>query len=333
MKIFRHQAGLAGDTKGGVIVLGNFDGFHKGHQTVIGRAWKMARDRNVSLSVLVVEPHPRLFFNPSQEDFCLTSFRTKAHLLEDFGVDRLFVLPFDQKLAQMSAQDFVTEILLKDLSIKHIFAGYDYRFGAGRAGSAQLLQEMGHSKKFEVTIVEKIMAGNHIYSSTNIRASLRAGDVRRAADQLGHWWRVEGHVLHGDQRGRRINFPTANLSMAGYIKPKLGVYAVRVIIDSAREGKANGIWDGVANVGKRPTFNKDDVLLEVHIPDFNFDIYGVSIKVEFVDYIRPEQKFDGLDSLRGQIEKDCRAAKKILADPKNQQMMIPIPRGKDFLQA
>jgi len=343
MKIFRHHEGLSDDVKGGVIVLGNFDGFHKGHQTVIARAWKVAREREVSLSVLVVEPHPRSFFNPSQEDFRLTSFRSKAHLLEDFGVDRLFVLPFNNDLAQMLAQDFVTEILLKNLGIKHIFAGYDYHFGAGRGGNAQTLQDMSLEQDFDVTIVEKIMEGDHIYSSTNIRDSLRAGDVRTGANQLGHWWHVEGHVLRGDQRGRTINFPTANLSMAGYIKPKRGVYAVRVIIDSPGSGpgsgsnsglnseKAKGVWHGVANMGNRPTFGKDDLMLEAHIFDFDFDIYGESIKVEFVDYIRPEHKFDGLDSLREQITKDCVIAKKILSDPQNQRAVIPIPRAQGFL--
>ncbi len=335
MKIFRHHEGLSDDVKGGVIVLGNFDGFHKGHQAVVGRAWKLAREREMSLSVLVVEPHPRRFFNPSQEDFRLTSFRSKAHLLEDFGVDRLFVLPFDHDLAQMPAQDFVTEILLKNLGIKHIFAGYDYHFGAGRGGNAQTLQDMSLEQKFDVTIVEKIMEGDHIYSSTNIRDSLRAGDVRTAADQLGHWWHVEGHVLRGDQRGRIINFPTANLSMTDYIKPKHGVYAVRVIIDGPESGaeseKLKGVWNGVANMGNRPTFGKDDLMLEAHIFDFDADIYGRPIRVEFVDYIRPEQKFDGLDSLREQIEKDCLIAKKLLSDSQNQRAAIPIPRAQGFL--
>lgn len=323
MRIFRHYDNLPDDVKGSVIVLGNFDGFHKGHQTVMGRAGKLAKEMNVSLSVLVLEPHPRSYFNPGQEDFRLTSFRTKAHLLDDFGVDSLFVLPFDKKLALCTAQDFVTEILLEHLGVIHVIVGYDYRFGAGRGGSAGLLQQMGNMEQFGVTIVEKIMEGDHIYSSTNIRDTIRSGDVRRSADRLGHWWHVEGHVLRGDQRGRTINFPTANLSMEGYIKPKLGVYAVRVMIAS---GPAKGMWNGVANVGKRPTFNKDDLLLEAHIFDFDFDIYEVPILVEFVDFIRQEQKFGGLDDLKAQIEKDSVIAKEILSDSNNQQSSIPIPR-------
>ncbi|MBL4894381.1 MAG: bifunctional riboflavin kinase/FAD synthetase [Emcibacter sp.] len=328
MKIFRHYNNLPDDVKGSVIVLGNFDGFHKGHQTVIGRAGKLARKMNVGLSVLVLEPHPRSYFNPDQDDFRLTSFRTKTHLLEEFGVDTLFVLPFDKKLAQKTAEDFITGILVESLGISHVFAGYDYRFGAGRGGNADLLQKMGQSKNFGVTIVEKIMEGDHTYSSTNIRDSLRAGDVRLSADRLGHWWHVEGHVLHGDKRGRTINFPTANLSMEGYIKPNFGVYAVRIIIE---DGPAKGVWNGIANLGKRPTFDKDDLMLEAHIFDFDFDIYEKPIKVEFVDYIRAEQKFDGLDSLKAQIEKDTIIAQKILSDSNNQQASIPAPRLADHL--
>ncbi|MCK5425240.1 MAG: bifunctional riboflavin kinase/FAD synthetase [Emcibacter sp.] len=328
MKIFRHYDNLPDDVKGSVIVLGNFDGFHKGHQTVMGRAGKLAREMNVSLSVLVLEPHPRSYFNPGQEDFRLTSFRTKTHLLEAFGVDTLFVLPFDKELSHRSAQDFVSDILLARLGIVHVFVGYDYRFGAGRGGSAHVLQEMGHIEPFGVTVVEKIMEGDHVYSSTNIRDSLRAGDVRRSADRLGHWWHVEGHVLRGDQRGRTINFPTANLSMEGYIKPKLGVYAVRVMVAS---GPAKGVWNGVANMGKRPTFDKQELVLEAHIFDFDFDIYEAPILVEFVDFIREERKFDGLNALKEQIEKDSIIARRILADPNNQQNSIPIPRLEDHL--
>ncbi len=328
MRIFRHFENLPDDVKGSVIVLGNFDGFHKGHQTVIGRAGKLAREMNTSLSVLVVEPHPRSYFNPGQEDFRLTSFRTKAHLLENFGVDTLFVLPFDKKLSHTLAQDFVTRILLDSLGVLHVFVGYDYRFGAGRGGSADVLRQMGWMEQFGVTIVEKIMEGDHIYSSTNIRETLRAGDVRRCAERLGHWWHVEGHVLHGDQRGRTIDFPTANLSMEGYIKPRLGVYAVRVMIPS---GPARGVWNGVANVGRRPTFDKDDLTLEAHIFDFNHDIYELPVKVEFVDFIREEQKFDGREALKKQIERDCKIAKKILMDPQNQQSSIPTPRLEDHL--
>ncbi len=328
MKIFRHLETVSPEIKGSVIVLGNFDGFHKGHQIVIGGAGKFAQDINADLSVLVLEPHPRSYFNPDQDDFRLTSFRTKTHLLEDFGVDNLFVLPFDEKLSKYSAEEFIKKILVDKIDVAHIFVGYNYHFGAGRKGNPELLQKMGKEEGFGVTIVEKIMEGDHIYSSSNIRDSLKEGDVRRAADRLGHWWHVEGHVLRGDQRGHLLNFPTANLSMDGYVKPKLGVYAVRVMIPS---GPGAGTWDGVANVGKRPTFDKEDITLESYIFNFNFNIYEIPIKVEFVDFIRPEQKFDGFESLREQIKKDSIVAQKILCDPKNSQDYISIPRRTDYI--
>lgn len=329
MKIFRHYEQLPDAVKGSVVVLGNFDGFHKGHQTVIGQAGRLAREMKTTLSVLVVEPHPRHFFNPGQEEFRLTSFRTKAHLLEQFGVDTLIVLPFDYKLSHMLAQDFVLDVLVAGLEACHVFVGYDYRFGAGRGGSAAVLQQMGHEEQIGVSVVEKIMEGDHIYSSTNIRQALRAGDVRGSARRLGHWWHVEGHVQKGDQRGRTINFPTANLSMDGYIKPRLGVYAVRVVVPS---GPAKGIWDGVANVGKRPTFEKTDITLEAHIFNFDYDIYELPVQVEFVDFIRPELKFDGLEALKNQIMQDCEVAAKILRLPENQAAYIPAPHLRDHLE-
>lgn len=328
MKIYRHTENLPDLVKGSVVVLGNFDGFHKGHQKVVGSAAKIAHDMKTSLSVVVVEPHPRIYFNPSQPDFQLTSFRTKAKLLEDFGVDNLFVLPFDKTLSHMKAQDFVLDLLIRDMGAYHIVCGYDYRFGAGRGGNVDVLGYLSDMEQFGYTVVERVMEGDHIYSSTNIRESLRAGKVRKVADRLGHWWHVEGHVLKGDQRGRTINFPTANLHMDGYIKPKLGVYAVRATIPA---GPAKGEWFGVANVGKRPTFDKDDLTLEVHIFDFDFDIYEQLITVEFVDYIREEQKFSGLDELKGQIEKDCLTAKEMLEKAENAPDFIPIPTLKDHL--
>jgi len=328
MKIHRHIEKLPENVRGSVVVLGNFDGFHKGHQKVVGRAGKIARETNRSLSVVVVEPHPRIFFNPALPDFQLTSFRTKARLLEDFGVDHLFVLPFDEKLSQTKAEDFILDMLIKGIGASHIVSGYDYRFGAGRTGDVTMLGQLSERANFGYTMVEKVMEGDHIYSSTNIRESLRSGNVREVADRLGHWWHVEGHVMKGDQRGRTIDFPTANLEMEGYIKPALGVYAVRVSIAG---GPAQGHWMGVANVGKRPTFDKNDLTLEVHIFDFDFDIYENLLRVEFVDYIRAEQKFSGLEALKSQIKRDCLTAKEKLADGENARDLISIPRLKDHL--
>ena len=332
MKIFRHYTNLPDACKGSVIVLGNFDGFHKGHQKVIAEGGRVARDMRTTLSVLTVEPHPRLFFNPEQPDFRLTSFRTKAHLMEQFGVDFLFTLPFDRDFSRILAQDFVTEILLKEIGALHVVVGYDSRFGAGRGGGAEVLSWLSEMEQFGLTIVERVMEGDHIYSSTNIRHSLREGQVRIVADRLGHWWHVEDHVRKGDQRGRTIGFPTANLSMEGYIKPKFGVYAVRMLIPGGGPGgREERILDGVANVGRRPTFNKKDVTLEVHLFDFEEDIYEMPVKVEFVEFIREERKFDGLEALKAQIAQDCDVARKLLAKPENQHDFIPPPRLEDYL--
>lgn len=328
MKIIRHVESIADDCKGSVIVLGNFDGFHKGHQKVIGAAGKIAAQMNTTLTVLSMEPHPRMFFNPAQKEFRLNSFRTKSHLLENFGVDHFVVLPFDNGLATMEAEDFVLDILISKIGAIHIVVGYDYCFGAGRRGGVNVLDWLSKEEQFGLTVIEKVMEDDHIYSSSNIRATLETGDVRKVADRLGHWWHIEGHVRRGDQRGRTIDFPTANLLLEGYKEPKYGVYAVRIIIEL---GPNKGVWDAVANVGRRPTFDKDDVLLESHIFDFDRDIYEEVIKVEFVDFIRSEQKFDGLESLKEQIKRDCVIARQMLAKPENQQSFIPSPKLADHI--
>lgn len=328
MKIIRHVDSIPDECKGTVIVLGNFDGFHKGHQKVIGKAGKIAHEMGTTLTVLSMEPHPRMFFNPSQKEFRLNSFRTKTHLLESFGVDQFIVLPFDKELATMEAEDFVLDLLIGQLGALHIVVGYDYCFGAGRRGGVNVLSWMANQEQFGLTVVKKVMEDDHIYSSSNIRDTLEQGDVRKVADRLGHWWHVEGHVRRGDQRGRTINFPTANLLLDGYLEPKYGVYAVRVIIE---DGEHKGIWNAIANVGRRPTFDKKDVLLESYIFDFNHDIYEQLIKVEFVDFIREEMKFDGLESLKNQIEKDCEVAREMLTKVKNQQSFIPVPTLADHL--
>ena len=328
MKIIKNLDALPFECRGSVVVLGNFDGFHKGHQKVIGEAGKIASDMGTTLSVLSMEPHPRMFFNPNQKEFRLNSFVTKSHLLEDFGVDQFIVLSFDTDLATMEAQDFVLEILIKQLGTLHVVVGYDYCFGAGRRGGVNVLGWLSKEEQFGLTVIEKVMDDDHIFSSSNTRAMLQKGDVRRVADQLGHWWHIEGNVIKGDQRGRTIDFPTANLKLDDYLEPRYGVYAVRVII---ADGENKGIWDGVANVGRRPTFDKEDVLLETFIFDFDNDIYDAQIKVEFVDFIRPELKFEGLDALKEQIKNDCITAREKLAEEKNQRSFISPPKLVDYL--
>lgn len=310
MHILRHHTPVPRPLQGGVYALGNFDGVHKGHQIVIDEARRVAKELDVPLGVLVFEPHPKQFFFPNEPFFRLTPFRAKARLLASLGVEILAALPFDAAMAKRQAPEFILDVLVNGLHASHVVAGYDFRFGKGRTGDASILSYMGREEGYGVSIVEEVAHEGEAYSSTRIRERLAAGDPRGAAGLLGHWWTVETHVMTGDQRGRTIGFPTANLALEDHVQPALGVYAVRVEIE---DGPHKGHYNGVANFGKRPTFDKKDVILEVHLFDFDGDIYGHHIAVSFVDYLRPEQKFDGLDALKAQIAKDSAKAREILA--------------------
>ncbi|MGB3808574.1 MAG: bifunctional riboflavin kinase/FAD synthetase [Parvibaculum sp.] len=310
MHILRHYSPVPRPLQGGVYALGNFDGVHRGHQKVIGEAARVARELGAPLGVLVFEPHPRQFFFPDEPFFRLTPFRAKARLLEKLGVEILAALPFDAEMAKKLAPEFVLDVLVNGLNATHVVAGYDFRFAKGRTGDAAVLSYMGGEEGFGVSIVGEVAHEGEPYSSTRIREKLASGNPRGAAELLGHWWTVESHVMTGDQRGRTIGFPTANLSLEDHVQPALGVYAVRVEIE---DGPHKGFHDGVANLGRRPTFDKKDIVLEVHLFDFAGDIYGQHVAVSFVDYLRPELKFDGLDALKAQIAKDSARAREILA--------------------
>lgn len=310
MQVLRHHSPVPASLQGGVYALGNFDGVHLGHQIVIGKARDVARETSAPLGVLVFEPHPKQFFFPDEPFFRLTPFRAKARLLKSFGVDILAALPFDAAMSQRHADQFVRDVLVNGLHVAHVVAGYDFRFGKGRDGDASTLVEMGKQLGFGVSIVEEVSHSGEAYSSTRIRERLAAGDPRGAAELLGHWWTVETHVMGGDKRGRTIGFPTANLALEDHVQPALGVYAVRVEIE---DGPHQGLYDGVANFGRRPTFDKKDVILEVHLFDFEGDIYGHHMAVSFIDYLRNEKKFSGLDELKAQIALDSAKAREILA--------------------
>eukprot|EP00439_Symbiodinium_sp_Y106_P088756 s1_g1292.t1 len=301
MHVIRHTEDIAKAERGGAFALGNFDGVHLGHQQVISAASKIAKDQSVPTGVLIFEPHPQQYFFPDKPFFRLTPFRAKTRLLDGLGVDVLAALPFDANMAERSAESFVKDILFDGLGASHIVVGYDFRFGKGRAGDGSLLQKLGKELGFGVTIVDEVADEGETYSSTRIRECLHAGDPQGAARLLGHWWSVETHIVTGDQRGRTIGFPTINLPLEEYVEPALGVYAVLIEIE---DGPHKGMYNGVANIGRRPTFNKSDVLLEAHLFDFEGDLYGAHAAVSFVEYLRPERKFDGLDSLKAQIALD-----------------------------
>ena len=291
--------------KGGAVALGNFDGVHRGHQVLLARAGEHAKALDAPLVTLTFEPHPRRFFVPDTAPFRLTMPPAKVRLLARYGVQAVLAQRFDAEFAALSADAFIDEVLLKGLGARHVVCGYDFTFGARRGGNVEMLRARGRQKGFGVTVLDPVMREGEIYSSTSIREALRAGWVSEAAELLGHPWEIEGMVELGDQRGRTIGFPTANVGLGEHLRPRFGVYAVRALID--------GTWrDAVANLGRRPTFGKLQENFEVHLFDFSGDLYGKTLRVALVDFIRPEMKFAGLDQLKAQIAADGQAARKIL---------------------
>ena len=311
MRVFRTWSEVPPPLRGGVIALGNFDGLHRGHQAVIGQAVELAHKNGKAAAVMTFEPHPRMFFKPDQEPFLLSPFRMKARLIEALGADYLYVQTFDREFSQRPAENFVSEILVGGLGLSHLVVGEDYVFGHQRKGNVTVLRELAPRYGFELSAVGELSAANGPrYSSTATRNYLKEGLPADAAQVLGRYWEIEGRVVHGRQLGRTLGFPTANISYRDYLHPKKGVYAIRAGIDKGAETT----WhNGVANFGNRPTFDNTDVLLEVHLFDFSEDLYAKHLRVALIDYLRPEQKFDGLDALKAQIAKDSATAHDLLA--------------------
>jgi riboflavin kinase/FMN adenylyltransferase len=292
--------------QGGVVALGNFDGVHRGHQALLAEAGRQAKALGVPLVALTFEPHPRGFFVPDTGPFRLTLPSAKRRLLAHYGVEAVLAQRFDAAFAALPADAFIADVLLKGLGARHVVCGYDFTFGARRGGNVERLRAEGATRVFGVTVLEPVMREGEIYSSTRIREALRAGMAREAAELLGHPWEIEGTVELGDQRGRTIGYPTANVALGQHLRPRFGVYAVRAYVE--------GTWrDAVANLGKRPTFGKLQENFEVHLFDFAGDLYGQTLRASLIDFIRPEMKFAGLDQLKAQIASDGEAARAVLA--------------------
>ncbi len=313
MRIFRHFEDVPPDMRGGAVAIGNFDGVHLGHRAVIGEAGVIARAEAPAMpwGVLTFEPHPRLFFKPDLPPFRLTPLRIKARHVAALGVDFMLVLHFDAALAKLDAEAFVAKVIVDALGARHVVAGYDFVFGRGRRGDCHLILGMGEASGFGFTCVPAVTdpEGGGPYSSTRVRERLVAGDPRGAATLLGRPFEIEGRVEHGDARGQAIGFPTANLPLGEYQRPATGVYAVRAGIDRG----ADTDWRaGVANLGRRPTFGGEDVLLEVHLFDTDEALYGRHLRVQLIAFLRPERRFDGVDALKAQIRDDCRHARRVL---------------------
>jgi len=308
MRIFRHFNALPDDAKGAAVAIGNFDGVHKGHQAVIHEAGLIARDGGRPWAVLTFEPHPRKLFAPDQPPFRLTPFAAKAEAIKAMGVDQLIVQRFNKAFSQMEAKDFVIKALVGGLNASHVVAGYDFVFGHNRSGHCDMLLAMGGENNFGFTAVNAVEDGTgQVYSSTRVRECLALGDLNGAKALLGRDFQYRGRVMHGQRRGHSIGFPTANIALGQAVCPRLGVYAIRAQIG------ASGEWrDGVANIGIRPTFGGDGVVLEVYLFSFDGDLYGQRMYVRLIDFLRDEKKFDGIGDLKEQIAMDATKAKEFL---------------------
>ena len=304
MQVHQQWQGLEPGARGASVAMGNFDGVHLGHQSVID----LARPHG-ALGIVTFEPHPREYFVPAGPAFRLMNAETRANRLAKLGVQHLYQLPFDTRLASLSPEAFAREVLALGLGIGHVVVGADFQFGKGRAGRAADLQALGEALGFGVTIAPLVAAGGREISSTAIRTALTDGRPRDAAAMLGHWHRVDGEVIHGEKRGRELGFPTANMSIAGLHLVRMGIYAVKVDVLT---GPQAGSYLGAASLGTRPTFGDNAPNLETFLFDFSGDLYGQHLSVALVDYIRPELKFDSLPALIARMAADIAACRVVL---------------------
>ncbi|WP_195820076.1 bifunctional riboflavin kinase/FAD synthetase [Roseobacter sp. MH60115] len=308
MKIIRDYQFVAPENRGASAAIGNFDGVHLGHQSVIDLA--RSAEPAAPLGIVTFEPHPRSFFAPDAPPFRLMGPEARASRLEKLGVERLYELNFNAALAALSPEEFARKVISDGFGLRHVIVGADFCFGKGRAGTAEHLQAFGKEMGFGVTIAPLIAHSDHTVSSTAIRTALSDGNPRLAAKMLGHWHRIEGPVIGGEQRGRELGYPTANMSIDGLHPPAFGVYAVLVDV---LEGPHQGSYHGVASMGVRPMFGENRPNLETFIFDFKGDLYGTPLSVGLVEHLRPEEKFDGLEALIAQMDADSAAARNILS--------------------
>ena len=311
MRIIRDTHFIDPNDRGAAAAIGNFDGVHLGHQAVIDLTRKAAVDAGAPLGIMTFEPHPRSYFSNDSNPFRLMNAEARAHRLEKLGVEKLYEVPFNDTLASLSARDFAQTIIADQLGLKHVVVGADFCFGQGRKGNAKTLADMGAEMGFGVTIAPMMQVGDADISSTAIRRALSDGRPADAAKMLGHWHRLENIVIRGDQRGRDLGYPTANMSIDGLHPPKFGVYAVKIDV---RDGPHAGSYNGAASIGVRPMFGENRPNCETFIFDFKGDLYGTTVSVALVAYLRPELKFVGLEPLITQMDADCVTAREILAN-------------------
>lgn len=285
--------------RGGIIALGNFDGFHLGHQAVVGRAVARARAEGRPALVGTFDPHPQRFFRPESDWFRLTTMDQRAALLAEAGVDGLLVFTFDAALAALSAEEFASQQIADRIGASGVVTGDDFTFGKARSGNVETLAALGPGLGFTAETVAPVLHAGEVVSSSRIRQHLREARPREAAALLTRPFSIRGVVEKGAQLGRTLDFPTANLRVGNYLRPAYGIYAVRGTLADGR------VLDGVANLGIRPSFEPPVELLETFFFDFSEGLYGQTIEIQLIDYIRPEAKFDSLDALKAQMDQDA----------------------------
>jgi riboflavin kinase/FMN adenylyltransferase len=308
LRVIRGWKDLPAHDQGAAVAMGSFDGVHRGHQRVISLAAEAARDLGAPLGVITFDPHPRTYFRPEEPSFRLMKRDQQARALEALGVDVLYVLPLAAELAEMSDRQFAAEVLGEGIGARHVAVGFDNTFGKGRTGTPETMRLYGQEMGFGVSIAEEV-AGEEgdKYSSTGIRDALRDGRPQDAAEILGRPFAIEGAVQRGRQLGRKLGFPTANVSIAGYVTPRFGVYATRTRLQDGRK------LPGVANIGVNPTVDGEMApLLEVWLFDFDEDIYDQVIETDLIAFLRPEEKFGDLTIMTTQVMEDARQARTLL---------------------
>ncbi|MEG6508713.1 bifunctional riboflavin kinase/FAD synthetase [Methyloligella sp. 2.7D] len=306
MDVVRGWQDVPASARGAALAIGNFDGVHRGHQALLGRAEALAKASGGKSGAIIFDPHPRRFFSPDKPFFELTPVDVKLELLEEFGLDLAVVIPFDADFAGYSAERFAEEVIAGGLGASHIVVGHDFNFGKGRSGDPETLAKFGERLGFEVSVVPAVTEDGAILSSSQVRDALAKGDMRLAASTLGYWWRMRGNVESGAGRGAGLGFPTVNLPLAPGNEIAHGIYAVRVNV----EGE---IYSGAGYVGPRPTFGDGAPTFEAYVLDFEGDLYGKNIEIEFIEKVRDDRKFDTPEELSAQMDDDCAKIAEILA--------------------
>jgi len=328
MRLLRAHEPIPQEFLHAVVAIGNFDGLHRGHQELLAVAKDRAEGLGKPWGIVTFEPHPRSFFKPGEPVFRLTPLPLKARLAAILGASFVLSLTFDKKFSLLEPQEFVGEYLIDHMKVDHVVTGYDFHFGRGRKGNPIILKELGQEFGFDVTIVDQVAdeGDSHSpFSSSSIRSALRRGHMTAAAKELGYYWTVMGEVVHGDQRGRAIGFPTANIILEEGAEPIRGIFAVRVRDGGVKNSKA---WAGAGYFGNRPTFETAQTFLEVHLFDMNENLYGRTLLVEFIDLIRPDQKFNSVEELVRQMKEDCIQAKARLQNLSLDNPCTAFPLGR-----